>query len=249
MHAWKPEERVRLSLIFALCLAVIPITPYGTRLAAYPFDVASSLPLNLTYIQEWMPMPLQYFGPRLFLTLVLGTIALQLAFRFKWRIEDVLLFIGATVMAFVHARFLLIFVPSFAPIFATMLARWFPGYHREKDPYVLNAALMAVMLAAMTYYFPSRELIEKNVKAHFPMGAVNYLKENPVKGAMFNSYDFGAYLVYSRGDEHKVFIDGRGELYEHAGVFNDYLQIARVKPGLRGVLHNYAITTCLIAQR
>jgi hypothetical protein len=248
MHAWKPEERMRLSLVFLLCLAVIPVTPYGTRLAAYPFDVASSLPLNMTQIDEWQPMPLSSFGPRLFLALVLSTIALQIAFRFKWRMEEVVLFCGATAMALIHRRFVLVFVPFFVPVFATMLARWVPGYQREKDPYVLNAALMAVMLGAMIHYFPSRSQVEDNVSAHFPVNAVNYLKDHPVSGPMFNSYGFGGYLVYSRGDEHKVFIDGRGELYEHAGVFADYLHITLVKPGLLGILRNYGIKECLVGR-
>jgi hypothetical protein len=248
MHAWKPEERMRLSLVFLLCLAVIPVTPYGTRLAAYPFDVASSLPLNMTQIDEWQPMPLNSFGPRLFLALVLSTIALQIAFRFKWRMEDVVLFCGATAMALIHRRFVLVFVPFFVPVFASMLARWVPRYHREKDPYVLNAALMAIMLGAMIHYFPSRSQVEDNVSAHFPVNAVNYLKDHPASGPMFNSYGFGGYLVYSRGDEHKVFIDGRGELYEHAGIFADYLHITLVKPGLLGVLRNYGIKECLVGR-
>jgi hypothetical protein len=248
MHAWKPEERMRLSLIFLLCLAVIPITPYGTRLAAYPFDVASSLPLNLANIEEWLPMPLNSFGPRLFLALVLATVAGQIVFKFKWRAEDVLLFVGASLMAFVHARFLLIFVPFFAPVLACMLARWVPGYYREKDPYALNAVLMTIMLSAMIHYFPSKVKTEEIVAINFPVGAVNYLKEHSASGAMFNSYGFGGYLVYSRGDEHKVFIDGRGELYEHAGVFADYLHITLVKPGLLGVLRNYGIKECLVGR-
>jgi hypothetical protein len=246
MHAWKPEERMRLSLVFLLCLAVIPITPYGTRLAAYPFDVASSLPLNLANIQEWLPMPLNSFGPRLFLALVLATIAGQIAFKFKWRAEDVLLFVGASFMAFVHARFLLIFVPFFAPVLACMLARWVPGYYREKDPYALNAVLMTIMLGAMIHYFPARAQIEEYVNAHFPVEAVKYLKDHSVSGPMFNSYDFGAYLVYSGGNGHKVFIDGRGELYEHAGVFADYIHVALLKPGFRGILRNYGIKMCMV---
>ena len=34
--SWTPKERVRLELVFLLCLAVLPITPYGTSLAAVP---------------------------------------------------------------------------------------------------------------------------------------------------------------------------------------------------------------------
>jgi hypothetical protein len=246
MHAWEPGERMRLSLVFLLCLAVIPITPYGTRLAIYPFQYVFSLPLNLAYINEWQPMPFNLFSPKLFLALVLGAIIMQIAFQFRWFMEDFLLFSGATAMAFVHRRFLLIFVPFFAPVLACMLARWLPGYHREKDPHVLNAALLAMMLGAMLHYFPSQSQIEENVNAHFPVLAISYLKDHPLAGPMFNSYVFGGYLVYSTNDEHKVFIDGRGELYEPGGVYADYLHISLMKPGLLSVLHNYGIKTCLV---
>jgi hypothetical protein len=246
MHAWKPEERVQLSLIFLLCVAVIPITPYGTRLAAYPFDVVASLPLNLANIGEWQPMPFNAFGPNLFLALVLGTMAMQIALQSKWRMEDLLLFCGATTMAFIHKRFLLVFVPVFIPLLATVLAHWLPNYERKKDQYAVNAAMIFSMLAVMVYYFPSRVQTEESVARHFPTGAVTYLKDHPVSGLMFNSYEFGGYLVYSRGNEHKVFIDGRGELYEHGGIYADYLHVSLVKPGLLGVLRNYGIKTCLI---
>jgi hypothetical protein len=172
IHAWTPRQRQRLSLTFLFCLAVVPITPYGTRLAAYPFDVASSLPLNLTKVQEWQPMPLDSFGSKLFLLLVLGTIAVQVVLRAKWRLEDVLLFLAAAFIAFVHARFLLIFVPVFVPILAGTLARWVPGYQREKDPYWLNAILLTAMALGMIHYFPSLKKTEENVAEKFPVGAV-----------------------------------------------------------------------------
>jgi hypothetical protein len=158
----------------------------------------------------------------------------------------VVLFIGGALMAFIHARFLIIFVPFFTPIFADLLKRWVPGYDREKDHYVLNALLMAAMLIGMIHYFPSPEQTDRNVAASFPVRAVAYLNDHPAAGAMFNSYNFGGYLVYSRGDKHKVFIDGRGELYEHAGVFADYLHVIMIEPGLQGVLRNYQIGTCLV---
>ena len=50
------------------------------------------------------------------------------------------------------------------------------------------------------------------------MGAVDYLKKNPLPGPMYNNYGFGGYLVWSRGPEQKVFIDGRGDVYERGGV-------------------------------
>ena len=243
---WDPADRRRLSFVFLLCLAVIPITPYGTKLAAYPFEVASSLPVNMANIIEWQPMPFNLFGAKLFLALILGLFIVQIALRLTWRLEELALFFFGTVMACVHVRFLLIFVPFFAPLFATTLARWLPKYQREKDKFILNAVIMLSMLAAMVHYFPSQAQIEENVARNFPVGAIEYMRQHPVPGPMFNSYGFGGYLVWSRGPEHKVFIDGRGELYEHGGVFADYMHITLLQPGALSVLRGYGVQSCLV---
>jgi hypothetical protein len=63
---------------------------------------------------------------------------------------------------------------------------------------------------------------------------------------MFNTYDFGGYLVLARGPEHKVFLDGRSELYEPAGVLADYFEIANVKPGAFATLQKYGFQSCLL---
>jgi hypothetical protein len=246
---WEPADRQRLSFVFLLCLAVIPITPYGTRLAAYPFEVASSLPINMANINEWQPMPFNLFGAKLFLALILGLFIVQIAFRLSWRLEELALFFFGTAMACIHVRFLLIFVPFFAPLLATTLARWLPKYQREKDKFILNAIIMISMLAAMVHYFPSQTKIGENVARNFPVGAVEYMREHPVPGPMFNSYNFGGYLVWSRSPEHRVFIDGRGELYERGGVFADYMHITLLQPGALSVLRGYGVQSCLVMRQ
>jgi hypothetical protein len=246
MHPWGPAERLRLACTFLLCVTVLPITPYGTKLAAFPFQFVSALPNNLAYIIEWQPMPFDQPGPKLFLILVFAIFASQIAFRLVWRLEEAALFFLGVLMASLHARFLLVFVPFCAALLATTLALWVPKYYRKKDQYLLNAALLSTMLFGMIWYFPSRAAIEQNVAIHFPLHAVEYLREHPVPGPMFNAYNFGGYLDWATGPEHKVFIDGRGELYEPAGVFPDYMHITLLKPGALDVLKNYGIRSCLL---
>jgi len=246
MRRWAPADRKRLSLVFLLCLAVLPITPYGTRLAAFPFQFISALPVNLASINEWKPMPFNLFGPRLFLALILVFFVVQIALRLTWRLEELALFFFGTVLACLHVRFLLVFVPFFAPLFATTLARWLPRYYREKDQFLLNATLMFSMAAAIVYYFPSQKKIEESIAKNYPSGAVAYMHQHPIQGPMFNTYGFGGYLEWAFGGEHKVFIDGRGELYEPAGVFADYMHVTLLKPGALSVLRGYGIQSCLL---
>ena len=50
-------------------------------------------------------------------------------------------------------------------------------------------------------------------------------------------------MVFS-GD--KTFIDGRSELYEQAGVFDDYLHITPLKPGAIKVLGRLRDPSCAL---
>lgn len=240
---WSPKDRRSLSLIFLLCLAVLPITPYGTRLAAYPFNMAFSQPLNVASIQEWQSMPFQAAAAKMFLVIVLAFFVLQMAFDFRWRIEELVLFVGSVALACVHRRFVLIFVPFTVPLLAVVAARWMDTYHRQKDKYVLNAVLMAGVAAAMVHYFPTRAKLDSKVAEEFPVHAVDYLRQHPVRGPMFDNYNFGGYLV---GAGYSTFIDGRGDLFERGGVFEDYMSLVDLKPGGLDALRRYQIQSCLI---
>jgi hypothetical protein len=98
----------------------------------------------------------------------------------------------------------------------------------------------------MVRSFPSRANIEDAIAKHYPFEAVAYLRQHDIPGPMFNSYGFGGYLVWALGPERKVFIDGRGELYEVGGVLADYMHISLLKPGAFSLLQDYSIQACLV---
>ena len=226
-----------------LCLAAISITPYGTRLAMYPFTVASSLPVSMASILEWQVMPFNLMGGKIFLALILVFFFMQMVFRFSWQLFEVLLFMFGVAMACIHARFLLLFVPFFAPLLATMVARWFSGYAKAKDQYLLNFALMLGIAIAVVHYFPSQMDIEKAVAEKSPVQALAYMSEHPVPGPIFNAYGFGGYMIFSG---YKTFIDGRSELFEQTGILGDYMHITLLKPGAIKILGNYGIRACIM---
>jgi hypothetical protein len=245
-HRWNPSDRLQLASVFGLCACATLITPYGAALAKFPFEVASSLPISIANINEWRPMPFDAMVGKLFLASILLIIAFQVTYRFAWRLEEFGLFLFGTIMACLHIRFVLIFVPVFAPVLATILARWVPRYDRPKDRYFLNAALMTAILTFIIWGFPSQADLWQKVGKDFPVAAVEYLDSHPVPGPMYNTYGFGGYLIFSRGPEHKVFMDGRSELYERGGVLADYIQIADIKSGALSVLHKYGFQSCLL---
>jgi hypothetical protein len=240
---WSRSERLRLEAVFMLLLAAVAVTPYGARLAAYPFTVASSLPISVANILEWQVMPFNLPGGKMFLVLVLGFFLAQMAFRLSWHAYEILLFLFGTAMACLHVRFLLLFVPFFAPLMAPILARWTPAYNKAKDQYLINFVLMAGIVIAVVHYFPSRSDMNKKVADQFPVQALAYMQQHSVPGPLFNSYGFGGYMVEAG---YKTFIDGRSELFEETGVLDDYMHITMLKPGAMQVLNEYGIRSCLL---
>src|ERR1700690_990534 len=248
LKRWSQKDRIRLSFAFLLSICTLPITPYGIELCTYPFQVASSLPLSVANILEWQPMPFNLPGGKLFLAILLGFIVAQIMFRFVWRFETLALFLFATAMATIHVRFLLLFVPFFAPVLAMILSRWISPYNRAKDQPIFNAVLILAFAAAMIHYFPTRAELDDRVAERFPVAAVDYLNHHDVPGPMLNAYGFGGYMVWARGPEHKVFIDGRSELYEAGGLLYDYIQVIGVKPACLSVLRFYGIKSIVMDQ-
>lgn len=243
---WSTNERCKLAGIFLLSLITLPITPYGARVAASPFEFAFSLPLNIANIYEWQPMPFHEGIGKAFLILVILLVVAQVILNLSWRMEELILFLFGSAMACLHVRFLLIFVPFSAGIIGKILARWLPRYQFGKDKFTLNASLMFMVLAGFVFFFPSEARLESKVSATFPVAAVNYMDNNSVPEPMFNNYGFGGYLVWARGPQHKVFLDGRGDVYERGGVLSDYLHVSRVRPEALKVLAGYGIQSCLL---
>jgi len=243
---WSSEQREKISFAFLLSVAMIPVNPYGVRMATVPFELALTTPLSTKYIAEYQGMPFNMAIGKVFLVFLLGFILMQVVTRYEWRLEELALVLLGTMMACLHVRFVLVFVPFFAPVLAKVLARWLPAYDQAKDKFALNAVLMACVVAAMVHYFPSRAELRGSVARHFPVAAVEFLQSHSIPDPMFNSWDFGGYLLWSRGTTHKVFFDGRSEVYEHGGVFNDYIHITRLRPGALAVLDGYGIRSCLV---
>jgi hypothetical protein len=64
---------------------------------------------------------------------------------------------------------------------------------------------------------------------------------------MFNTYGYGGYLINYHPEE-RVFIDGRGDLYELGGAFAEFVQIRQLKPAAFSILRSYGIRACILGR-
>jgi hypothetical protein len=91
--------------------------------------------------------------------------------------------------------------------------------------------------------------VAKVVAKEYPVAAVDYLRTHPHDTGMFNEYGYGGYLIWQLGPQHKVFIDGRADMYEYSGVFQDYANIANLENNALALLGKYKIESCLIKRK
>lgn len=246
MEPWTKKQRIHIEIVFLLSCLTLPITPFGGQAAVFPIEKALYFPQQAAHIEEWLSLNFSLWEPKLMLLLLLGFLLVQVTHRLNFRVEDLFLVFFTAYMTCVHTRFVIIFALIFAPMAALVLANWLPAYEPEKDKPVINAVLIMAIALGVVHAVPSRKHLAKIVSEKFPVAAVHYLKEHSVPRPMYNAYAFGGYLLWAMGPKHKVFIDGRGDFYERAGVFSDYIKIQNIRPEALAILHTYHVNSCMV---
>ncbi len=250
---WTKRQSRNLLLTILASVAVLPLTPYGTKLAAYPLEMALYQPLNIKSIQEWQPMNFGAGWGKAFLLMMLGLFLVQLFWKPRFRLFDLVFLLVTIGEAAQHIRFMTVLVFAFLPWFVATLGRWLEPYDERKDQYVLNAVLIALIAFGFVYFFPSQKKIDALLAKKYPMHAIAYMNSHPLPGPMFNDYGWGGYLIWTygttRGTTHPVFIDGRADIYEYGGVLRDYLNIEKIANDTPELLAKYQIRSALISSK
>ena len=87
--------------------------------------------------------------------------------------------------------------------------------------------------------------IEHFSPSFFPIQDTEWLKVNPQKGNLFNTFDWGGYLSFELFPKQLVFIDSQGDVYGEAFI-REYEQIATLGNGWQDIFKKYNITWALI---
>jgi hypothetical protein len=243
---WDSGRRRMLMLALALSGGAVFLNPVGWRQVWYPLDTMLHQPVNLSFVQEWQPLPLQD-ARGIGLLCVLALICLVLLFRrtqVLYLHELVLLGMG-TWMALNHRRLVFVFGILAAPVVARLCSDFWDRYDAEKDRPLPNVIFIGLVAVALVLGFPNRQALAKEVNDGSPVQAVKYIKSHQLTGNMLNEYGYGGYLIWAL-PEHPVFIDGRADLYEWAGVLKQYQQWSLLQTDPNQLLDKYHISFCLL---
>ncbi|MBI4085488.1 MAG: hypothetical protein HY432_03235 [Candidatus Liptonbacteria bacterium] len=186
-------------------------------------------------VLEWRPITyfLYQFQAKFFI-IILFLIDAFLAWWFWIRKEsrDLTLLglaIGISLLPFISIRHvgfwpIALFIP--ATVSLSLILKNFINRFSDK---ILPASLLVVGLIFLSnriIWIP-KTLIDKSI---IPVEAADFIKENAIKGPLFNLYNEGGYLIFRMWPENKVFIDGRSEVYKDRPII-EFFTVFGVHPG------------------
>ena len=253
---------VLVAMISALALVLNPNT---TRMWTYYLDTVRIGVLQ-DFIQEWRSPDFHPLYAQSFIWLLLGTMAAMGLSRRRVDGTDLALVAGFAYAALLAGRnigpFALVAAPALSRYAHSLLTQWGEaarargwlgpprpvGLFRSPGKAVLNWVLLIGVLVAAGFKAAAPLRPDFNI-AHeretLPLGAIEWIQEHRPTGPMFNSYNWGGYLIWHLWPDYQVFVDGRTDLYGDE-LLSQYLDVRAARPGFRQVLERYGIRLIVV---
>lgn len=230
------REALLLGLLAALLLAACLANPYGWRLLLFPFELTGSGFMGLIY--EWLPpydksFRTTYMMRYYVVWAALGALTLGATLvRARRRGADwpasfpFLVFAAYLALSLRMNRNVTDFALATCPGVSAAATRLLGAHGVLEKPsrrvalpaITLGLLALGVWFVAAGYPFsPStRRAFGLGLGSKVPVGAADYMARNGIRGASFNTYGAGAYLVYRFYPEVRVAMDSRNDVYGEA---------------------------------
>lgn len=246
--------------ILALIIPVTLINPYGFELWNYMIE-ASLMPRP--YIPEWHPI--SFNGPFhiiagikihihavfmifVFLTIIVGVKLLRERKNPDWTL--IALFTVLLYLSIRHQRHTEFFVLAIPALFYHQYVNLFDPMQKfiknnlsEKTCNQWNTTKYGfgyvLLLIIFIYYLPqlsSRIIIDNRI---YPVGSLEFIKQNNISGNLATTYNWGSYAFWKLYPQCKVLIDGRyEEVYSH-DIYETAMQFSEHKGDWQKILKDY----------
>ncbi|MDD5370232.1 MAG: hypothetical protein PHQ40_14210 [Anaerolineaceae bacterium] len=266
---WKPILLLGLWGLVSGLLVVI--NPNGFNTWLVPFQTIRIQALQ-QYIAEWASPDFHQIGQQSMLWLLFACIAAISLSRMRIDGTDLVSFTLFGYLAFISYRNLAPFAIVASPILARYGWSAIKGFGerahrtiqgrrvrflrlqeigRKELPdiarKVINLSFTGVILAAALtrlYFVAYPPMIAPQLTEMFPVGAVNWIREEKPPGRLFNSYNWGGYLEWNL-PEYPVFVDGRTDLYNDE-IIGQWMNIVNLGEGWQATLDRWNIRLILL---
>jgi hypothetical protein len=263
-----PKQLLHLVLVMSICFVVVGINPNTWQMWLYPFRTVGIGVLR-DFIQEWQSPNFHQVWQQPFIALLLLSVLVLARANRRADFTDLVLLAIWTALTLLAARNMAIFALVSVPIlvrYGTLalegqlatwrsvawMRRWLgevaqPLAGRRLLEAVNWLLLILVVLAALVkMYLPLRPgVVEKVIRESLPVDAVAAIRSQRPDGPMFNSYNWGGYLIFALWPDYPVFVDGRTDLYDET-FLREYLKTYTADDGWQGRLDTYGIRLVIV---
>jgi hypothetical protein len=246
------DKRVwTLMVALVVCTLVTLINPNGIRMLVYPFQTVNDPSLQ-QFNQEWASPD---FHERTWIPLAvmyLGLIGFGLRSKRSISTTNIILCVVFGYMALSALKHVVLFALVAIPVLSDQISSIIP--HRveaSRKDRIIKPFSLVILVGAIFMFWNAFTTLEKKQELvnrdRFPVEAVNYMTENQINGRIFNSYNWGGYMIWNLYPDYKVYIDGRCDMYG-ADFVNHYVDIYFAKPGWQSSLDKEDIDYVLVEQ-
>lgn len=257
-QAWDPHRQKFLRWVAAagLSVAALGLNPAGLGMIAYPFRTLSIGVLR-QYIQEWQSPDFHLLQTQPFVwMLLLTSLVLAISKRRPHAVHVLLVWLFAW-WGLDAARNIGLFALAAAPALARhaddvvteLRVGLSPGRQLpEGVTRRLNLVLVLVValgaLARIATQLPD-DVNQAVIEQTMPVQAVDYLASHHLPGPMFNSYNWGGYVLWRLYPDYLSFVDGRTDLFDDQ-LLTEYLMAWSGDPKWKAVFNTWHIRLALI---
>jgi hypothetical protein len=224
---------ILFSVLITSVLASL-LNPTGFRILTYPFQTLTDSAMQ-SYINEWFSPDFHQMIWQPFAVMILALIGVGMIGNRPISITKILLTLVFGYGALRSIRNIPLFAIAAIPVIAEQFSYLIKFKPDEQKPsryfrYIASIVISAIAVVLVLRFIQVTNKQQKSEAETFPKVAVDWIIENKPKGNLFNSYNWGGYMIWRLYPEYLVYIDGRADLYGEEFVSN-YTEIYFTKSG------------------
>jgi hypothetical protein len=238
-----------LCITLGVCILLTLANPNGVLIIIYPFQTLTSSSMQ-QFIQEWFSPDFHQLMWQPLAWLILALIGAGMVSKKSISVTNILLTIGFGYAALISMRNIPFFALATIPVLSDQVGSLINTHTSVYVPGRLFRFIFPILLAGILLITCLRfiQVVQEQPRTeleNFPKTAVDWLQNNAPAGNLFNSYNWGGYLIWRLYPQVRVYIDGRADIYGDAFIL-DYLSIYNAEPGWEGKLNGQDIKTVLV---
>jgi hypothetical protein len=240
---------ISLSITLGACILISLANPNGVLIIIYPFQTLTSSSMQ-QFIQEWFSPDFHQLIWQPLAWLILALIGAGMISKKSISFANILLTLGFGYAALISMRNIPFFALAAIPVLAEQVGSLVKIPATVYAPSRLFRIMVPILLVGILLVTGLRfiQVVQQQPKTeaeNFPQTAVDWLQVHAPAGKLFNSYNWGGYLIWRLYPQYRVYIDGRADVYGDAFIFN-YMSIYNAEPDWQTKLNDQGIQTVLV---